>query len=153
MSELKPLFVPLKKKYYEAFECGDKGTEYRAYGPRWNERTCYPGRHVVLSCGYGKGRRIKAIIDYAEIVPPTQDFLEIYGNGKQCFAITLIVEKRAPDHSFLDDEKMVANLARELQSRDTDDYPNVETMPSKEHYDRKAKELLPLFIKAIKKGV
>lgn len=40
MSEVKPLFIPLKKEYYEAFECGEKTVEYRAYGPWWNEKTC-----------------------------------------------------------------------------------------------------------------
>lgn len=41
--EVKSLFVPLKKEYYEAFECGEKTVEYRAYGPRWNEKTCWVG--------------------------------------------------------------------------------------------------------------
>ena len=30
----------------------------RAYGPRWNERTCQVGRDVVLSKGYGKQNRM-----------------------------------------------------------------------------------------------
>ncbi len=51
------LFIPLKAEFYEAFEREDKRTEYRPYGKRWNERTCPPGRRVVLSYGYGKRRR------------------------------------------------------------------------------------------------
>ena len=55
---MKPLFVPLKTEYFEAFMSGDKTEELRAYGPRWNERTCQIGREVVLSKGYGKQNRM-----------------------------------------------------------------------------------------------
>ena len=58
----KPLFVPLKKEYYEAFESGEKKIEYRRYGARWNEATCRVGRRVILSCGYGKRRRMLGVI-------------------------------------------------------------------------------------------
>jgi hypothetical protein len=58
----KPLFVPLKAEFYEAFERGIKTTEYRLHGPRWNARTCYPGRVAVLSYGYGKQRRMRCTI-------------------------------------------------------------------------------------------
>lgn len=58
----RPLFIPLRREYFEAFERGEKTEEYRPYGPRWNERTCYPGRPVVLSLGYGKARRLTGII-------------------------------------------------------------------------------------------
>lgn len=54
----KPLFIPLKTAYYEAFASGEKCEELRLYGPRWNERCCAPGRQVVLSKGYGKGHRM-----------------------------------------------------------------------------------------------
>lgn len=53
----KPLFIPLKAEYFDAFVAGKKNTEYRPYGPRWNERVCAPGRRVVLSRGYGIKRR------------------------------------------------------------------------------------------------
>lgn len=56
------LFIPLKSEYYDAFAAGEKDTEYRAYGPRWNERTCPVGRGVVLSRGYGKKNRMRGII-------------------------------------------------------------------------------------------
>lgn len=54
----RPLFIPLNREYFEAFERGEKTTEYRVYGPRWNERTCTIGRRVTLSLGYGKQRRL-----------------------------------------------------------------------------------------------
>jgi hypothetical protein len=58
----KPLFIPLKAEFFEAFERGEKDTEYRVYGPRWNDRTCAIGREVVLSCGYGKKRRLRGVV-------------------------------------------------------------------------------------------
>ncbi len=54
---MKPLFLPLKTKYYDDFLSGDKGDELRRYGPRWNEKTCPVGREVLLSKGYGKKNR------------------------------------------------------------------------------------------------
>jgi hypothetical protein len=59
---MKPLFIPLKTEYYRDFECGMKTVEYRLYGPRWNERTCQPGRAVTLSLGYGKRERLHGIV-------------------------------------------------------------------------------------------
>lgn len=56
---MKPLFIPLKAEFFDAFERGDKTHEYRAYGPRWNEKTCVPGRLVTLSRGYGKQKRLQ----------------------------------------------------------------------------------------------
>lgn len=53
------LFIPLKTEYFEAFKAGTKRTEYRVYGPRWNERTCTVGRPVVLSKGYGRTHRLQ----------------------------------------------------------------------------------------------
>ena len=57
-----PIFIPLKKEFFEAFERGEKTVEYRVYGKRWNETTCTMGREVVLSCGYGKQRRLRGVI-------------------------------------------------------------------------------------------
>jgi len=54
----KPLFIPLKTEYYDAFADGSKTEELRAYGPRWNEGTCVVGRAVTLSKGYGKQSRL-----------------------------------------------------------------------------------------------
>ena len=59
---MKPLFVPLKTVYFDAFANGSKTDELRRYGPRWNEETCKPGREVILSKGYGKHARLKGRI-------------------------------------------------------------------------------------------
>ena len=58
----RPLFIPLKTKYFEMFLSGEKMSELRPYGPRWNEKVCRVGREVVLSKGYGKQHRIKGYI-------------------------------------------------------------------------------------------
>lgn len=60
----KPLFIPLNTKYYEAFEDGSKDTEYRIHGPRWNRVTCWEGRAVTLSKGYGKKNRLHGVIKH-----------------------------------------------------------------------------------------
>lgn len=54
----KPLFIPLKTEYFQAFQDGSKTEELRLYGPGWNEGTCFVGRAVVLSKGYGKQERL-----------------------------------------------------------------------------------------------
>jgi len=61
MSE-KPLFIPLKALFYDQFISGQKLSELRLYGPRWNEKTCRIGREVILSKGYGKKHRVKGKI-------------------------------------------------------------------------------------------
>ena len=58
----RPLFVPLKTEFFAAFLDGSKTTEFRQYGPRWNENTCRPGRRVVLSRGYGKHHRLGGVV-------------------------------------------------------------------------------------------
>ena len=54
--------MPLKRKFFDCFEEGSKDTEYRPFGPRWNFDTCAIGRPVVLSCGYGKKRRLSGVV-------------------------------------------------------------------------------------------
>ena len=58
----KPLFIPLKTKWFNQFKSGEKTVELRRYGKRWNESTCRVGRAVVLSRGYGKQDRLNATI-------------------------------------------------------------------------------------------
>jgi len=62
MTKIKPLFIPLKKEYYEAFADGSKTEELRRYGVRWNENNCSIGRAVILSKGYGKDARMSGLI-------------------------------------------------------------------------------------------
>ena len=64
----RPLFVPLKTRYFREFEAGRKTTEYRRYGRGWNERTCWIGRPVTLSHGYS-GSRLYARVVSVQRVP------------------------------------------------------------------------------------
>lgn len=58
----KPLFIPVKTEYFEAFKNGTKLFEMREYGKRWNEKTCRVGREVVVSKGYGKNGRLHGYV-------------------------------------------------------------------------------------------
>lgn len=60
---MKPLFIPLKSAYFDAFANGSKDTEYRPLGPRWNGAVCARGRAVTLSRGYGKRHRLYGYIE------------------------------------------------------------------------------------------
>lgn len=64
----KPLFIPLRTEWFRKFESGDKTTEYRAYGPRWNERTCRVGRKATISHGYS-GKRLHRVVGGFKKVP------------------------------------------------------------------------------------
>lgn len=93
MSDEKALFVPLKRVWFEAFLRGIKGTEYRAYGPRWNEKVCRIGRLAVLSLGYSKHTRItRRIAAFAKV--PRADApavaQEIYPKAPYIAAITMV---------------------------------------------------------------
>ena len=93
-----PLFIPLKTEYFDAFKNGSKKIEYRKYGNRWNEKTCIPGQSVVLSCGYGKQKRIDGIIRDIKIVNindcSARDlFIKIYGFSF-CFVIEIGIDIR-----------------------------------------------------------
>lgn len=84
------LFIPLKKEWYRAFELGAKNTEFRAYGPRWNERTCRPGRKATLSCGYSGPRIERTVATFqklpfseapavARVIYPNAEFIAAIG--------------------------------------------------------------------------
>lgn len=69
----KPLFIPLKREFFEAFKRREKIEEFRPEGPRWNARTCRIGRPVVLSLGYGKHDRLAGrVTAYSARKEPTQ---------------------------------------------------------------------------------
>jgi hypothetical protein len=63
------LFIPLKRQYFTEYLRGTKATEYRKYGPRWNERVCVVDRPVILSLGYGKKNRLVGKITSFRKVP------------------------------------------------------------------------------------
>ena len=82
---MKPLFIPLKREYFEAFKNGSKVEEFRPEGPRWNSRTCALGRPVVLSLGYGKSNRLNGVVaGYRVSLEPTHTaaWRDCYGDRK-----------------------------------------------------------------------
>lgn len=95
MKTARPLFIPLKREHFEAFRSGIKDTEYRLYGPRWNEITCPIGRPVILSLGYGKAHRIEGtVFGFSTHANPRQlpGWINCYGDrqGKAaCIKITI----------------------------------------------------------------
>lgn len=92
MSE-KPLFIPLRAKWFELFERGEKTIEYRPLGARWNAVTCRPGRAVTLSYGYGMRRRLSGHIAGFAVVGPEADpaITEVYPGRKQFAAIRVVL--------------------------------------------------------------
>jgi hypothetical protein len=88
-----PLFIPLKREYFEAFARGEKSVEYRRRGPRWNAETCPIGRPVILSLGYGKARRLTGNISafhYDTIPSKLAGWLACYGpNSGDASCITI----------------------------------------------------------------
>ena len=92
----KPLFIPLKREHFQAFLDGNKPgmEEFRPYGARWNENTCWPGRAVVLSLGYGKKHRLYGhVVGFRvdrEDIHRTAAWISIYGPGTCAVACTKI---------------------------------------------------------------
>lgn len=80
VGESKPLFVPLKRQHFEAFQSGNKTTEYRINGPRWNAKTCRIGRAVTLSLGYGKQNRLHGkIVAFTVRRKSSREWIDCYG--------------------------------------------------------------------------
>jgi len=70
MSETKPLFVPLMRKYFLKFKRGEQGCEIRPNNRRgWNCKNVYPGRLMTLSNGYGTHDRITLEIRSTMLTP------------------------------------------------------------------------------------
>lgn len=93
---MKPLFIPLKTEHYEAFKSGLKTREIRLYG-RWNKDTCFFGRPVILSKGYGTYDRMTGRIvsftsaSFSQLGHKEQeDFLACFGEEKREARIALI---------------------------------------------------------------
>jgi hypothetical protein len=64
----KSLFIPLRTQWFRMFEAGTKTTEYRAYGDRWNERTCRLGRPATVSHGYSGARLQMRVVGFKKLL-------------------------------------------------------------------------------------
>jgi hypothetical protein len=97
----KALFIPLRRQWFEAFKSGRKFHEMRPYGPRWNEKTCFVGRRVVLSLGYGKHQRLTGtVIDFEKSQSAHQgvwSWEQIYGRDVKFSAWIGIKLDTAPE--------------------------------------------------------
>lgn len=90
-----PLFIPLKREFFEAFKNGTKTVEYRKAGPRWNTRTLIVGRPVVLSLGYGKGNRLSGaitMVDWKKDTASIPGWRECYGETPDAIAACISIE-------------------------------------------------------------
>ncbi|WP_157837211.1 hypothetical protein [Geminisphaera colitermitum] len=96
---MSPLFIPLKREFFEAFERGKKTAEYRLYGPRWNERTCRVGRAVVLSFGYTHRRLCGEIVHFSISATPQllPGWNACYGDTHRTAAVIGITVLRNPE--------------------------------------------------------
>ncbi len=74
---MKPLFIPLKTEWFDAFADGSKTVEYRRYGRQWTEEHCRVGRPVILSKGYSGPRLRSRVVGFSTRVMDT----DIYGKG------------------------------------------------------------------------
>ena len=91
----RPLFIPLKSEFYDAFLDGSKTVEYRRYGRGWNEITRGLGRLVVLSKGYGIQHRCTGVItgfEKAEMDSP--DWISCYGKPGLAACIRIQLKQR-----------------------------------------------------------
>lgn len=68
----RPLFIPLKREYYDCFAARTKNVEFRPFGPRWNFGTCQIGRRVVLSLGYGTAHRLTGVVQSFRIASESE---------------------------------------------------------------------------------
>ncbi|WP_319761898.1 hypothetical protein [Maridesulfovibrio sp.] len=62
----RPLFIPLKKEYFEQYKNGTKKYELRKPERQFQLKYLTPGRDVTLSCGYS-GDRLYTKIGGAEL--------------------------------------------------------------------------------------
>ncbi|MFZ5698756.1 MAG: hypothetical protein ACOY9J_08610 [Pseudomonadota bacterium] len=81
---MKPLFIPLKSEYFDAFARGEKTTEYRRWSARWCATSCVIGREVILSKGYGNKYRLRGVITSFSVCETPDElpgWKECYGSG------------------------------------------------------------------------
>ena len=90
-----PLFIPLRREWFAAFAVGEKTEEWRRYGPRWNHRTCAPGRPVVLSLGYTRTRLAGRLVAF-HVAPAEGPAAELFGAGTPCAVLTIDLDRTHP---------------------------------------------------------
>src|ERR1700690_3183601 len=97
MPDRPPLFIALRREFFEAFATGAKTEEWRAHRGRWTTRHVFVGRLVVLSLGYAgqspahAGRRLRARIARVDLrYPETPEQVAFFGAGTECIVLSLV---------------------------------------------------------------
>jgi hypothetical protein len=81
----KPLYVILRRQWFDAFVDGSKTEEWRRYGAHFNEETCSIGRQVTLALGYTRRRMTGRIRSFRTVrLKPGDAACAIYGEGAVC---------------------------------------------------------------------
>ncbi len=94
---MKPVFIPLKRQYFEAFKSGHKKIEYRRIGGQFTLANCFPGREVTLSLGYGtrlrlRGTVIRSWVEHYE--QPTGAIADCYGTEPiDILAVEILIDR------------------------------------------------------------
>lgn len=86
----RPLFIPLRREWFEAFARGSKTREWRRYGGVWTERHCWPGRPVTLSLGYSGARLRGHIVDFSKR-RAAGSAAAVYGRRAICAVLTIAI--------------------------------------------------------------
>jgi hypothetical protein len=92
MNDIKPLFIPLLRVWFELFQSGEKTEEWRRYGGCWNERTCWLDRPVTLSLGYTRMRLSGRITGFRRAMA-TGPAIGIYGAGTECAVFGIAIDR------------------------------------------------------------
>lgn len=77
-----PMYLVLKREYFDAFAEGSKSIEYRRYGGQFTERVYFVGRRVVLATRYDRRALVMpARVTTFRIEPAIKhpDMIEFYG--------------------------------------------------------------------------
>jgi len=97
----KPLFLPLMRRYFDAFARGEKHTEFRQVSKRWNLDKVTVGRPVTLSSGYGSHSRLQGIVESVKVAHsstlPEEDrtaVLECYGGDVELICIGIKIDRQ-----------------------------------------------------------
>jgi hypothetical protein len=88
----RPLFVPLRREWFNAFARGEKTVEWRREGPKWNRGTCRVGRRVVLSLGYQGRRRLFGTVISVELQAASGAAAKLFGDGTLCILIGVALD-------------------------------------------------------------
>ncbi len=89
-----PLFIPLRRQWFEAFASGEKRQEWRRHGPRWNAETCAVGRPVTLALGYTRTRLQGVVTSFAVRPARSTAVAALYGDGTPCAVIGIALVPR-----------------------------------------------------------